>query len=544
MNPLLLGLLLIAGFPLHRTERPCPREIFANTPIVTYVVWPVVVDEELVEVYGTVDDLDVLGLERPSTVDRDRYATWYAQPPGFPFRLKPKAAETLSNRLTAADDIDANSVFLDNDHWGSFIAFRLSSTQAPEVAEAEVRRYASFAAVRADWRTEPPESARDYRSRLRALRKLAAHAFLTDAQLPRALNTIRADFATMRYPLLTVTHVADADAIRCLTGLGGGLRIDDYWNPAELVEMGALESVDWAYARDGWSAFMAASFPQEFRELIVDNIPPSLDERTARWPVSGPLNRSVERAIRFITFVHVTVPFYLRTAGPSSDLVDRVLKDLAFASSEQKLAELDDEAHELLRSARATKEELDALTRRIVEIESVLRDVPTYESRGIGAPDYVTATQEFRDRHGAHLIETGLWSRSNTLLLGVRKGPNASYDAERILRRSRREARVRADRLYGWLIGSESRLSNALSLAAARRSVEATIAWAKWGILVTLFATALSVFVFADDLKTRARDRILRTWSNMRDRYSLKIVHGRRETAICLRRSGRRRHPE
>ncbi|MBX3024686.1 hypothetical protein KF840_07235 [bacterium] len=508
-----LGFLVACGFSVTGTalESASDIDLFAQTPGVVYALWPCTVDGELVEIGGDIERLDVFGLDRPAVFgDRTTYDRWFAMAPSFPFDFKENGRRLLGERLRSSDLVVPESVHDSEDSWGPSVSFSLK-----DQPDLELRRYPLFVLVITDRHRNAFHDREDYQQETKRLLGVVSANFLADSPLAILLKTLREPYASMKIPLLLATHIDDPTKFEYLMHEYDGADMTQYWTASDLVSMGVLPHVDHAYFMFNGQTFIAHPELSELVRAVVANKPPILpDPQRSVWMLQNPLSREIERVARFILFLHVVVPHYQAAARAySCDAFDADLRALRSAESGDAIAALETNLEERLVEGENLEAAVRIFREKTSDMMKVLDDVPVFEKKGRGADDFVAATEGFRERHGAHLLESGLWTQFVKLALRYNLGPNVPYDTSRVLRADLTELDNQSARLERCLQLAKDRVERRLSLKTSLYSLQVSINQLWWSVLAAIVFGSLAA-IFQGDLRRLAGD--LLTWVRQR----------------------------
>jgi len=489
------------------------KDIFSNTRAVIYAIWPCRVEGDLVVQSGSVSDLNVLGLRKPSLHDKEWHERWFKNPPSFPFVFDPKKADALVESLQEDENIINSSVLLGEDVWGRFITFKLK-----EHPEVDVRRYPTFIVVLSSRLRKPFRSRSEHIDQSKQLIDIIQDNFAKETSLAEGLNTVRGSWVFHRYPLLVVTHIDDLDEMHYIGHLQEGLSVNEYWSADDLVQMGVLPHRDYVYPRVDLGTFLAHHVVSgTMVRIVVAERPYFIEEGSGLWHIAGPLNRHLERLIRYINFVHVLIPSSLAdTDDQGMDEADAFLNRLIDADSSTEVKRAVAEFSAWMAAHENGLEELNFLVNEIETTMSVLDDAMLWEEQATGEGDFDLHSKGFGDKYFVPLRETGL-SRGFILAgLSYGLGANHLYDTRKTLHEKKQmlEKEIRARRFQVQRIKSD--FNQRLSVATAVYSVKSAI-WQSWlSILIGLVVSGIAITVFEDDLKSKLRPCVLNLLNRFR----------------------------
>ena len=285
-----------------------------------------------------------------------------------------------------------------------------------------------------------------------------------------------------------------------------GANMRKYWTKEELLQMGAIPRENYDYIMADDFTFVANSFFEgEVLRIIVPNKPPIAIK--SHWRLLSPLNRTVERLIRFASFVHVILPEYFdQGKGDIAKEFDNKIKDLRKTNlTDEDIERISREFDESLVTQRTILKKLKSANEKISEICNILDDVITLEEQARGSKDWIDSTKEFGKEHAIPLLETGLRRNFIKRVLKYDLGPNWGYDTRKILKEKQVDLEQKIRKLESTIEDSSSRFEQQLNLStnmfSLRVGIKHSLIMAMASLIFGSLCLGFLLIFFQDDIK-------------------------------------------
>ncbi|MFA5089744.1 MAG: hypothetical protein WC510_01765 [Candidatus Omnitrophota bacterium] len=486
------------------------KDIFVDTQAVAYVIWPCKIDDNLVKETGQISEIDLLALKRPSVFgNKETYQRWFEHYPCFPFDFKTDGKKNFIKNLRSNELILNNSVYEGLDEWGNFIACR--GKQFPDI---EVRRYPTFVTLISNRIDKPLSSKHDYSVEIDSLLKAFKIYFLDDNSISNLFNTVKDSYAIYKYPVVIVTHINSHEKFDYLGHLVEGMRVDEYWTIEELIQMGVVPHDGYNFTMSmGSDAFIAHHQINGLVRIIVLYKPPMIDMK--HWRMANPINRDVERLIRFLSFIHVVLPEYIKGSQRENDKdFDSLIRALSINPSKANIDKTVKKFNTIIQDQEGLLRKLKILSEKIEQICTILDDATLWESKAVNKGDFDFYTKEFGKKHNVPLREADLESVFIRFALRYDIGPNHEYDTRKILKEKRNQIKDQIVKIETNIERNiKPRFEQQLNFATATYTLKENIKWSLIILALSLIFGNLLFTIFDEDLKRKnICPKLLKLW--------------------------------
>lgn len=295
--------------PLLGGEIKKVRDVFENTQAVIYSIWFCKPNQELAALQGSLAELNILALERPSPFDSQTFERAYQKPPSFPFGFNDLQIPSIVDSMRNNDTIIDTTILRGENDWGQFISFRIKA-----FPQYDIQRYPAFLVVILERLRSPLLNKEEYQAQISKLVRFTTSHFAQENVLSALLGTISEPWGTRKHPLLLVTHINDSEKIGYLTHMSPGLKVTENWTADELVSMGVLPHNDFEYHMFSGRVFIASPTFSQIQVITIGNKPPFTKEMQQKWRLQNPLSGELERILRWSVFCHALLPYVVNMA--------------------------------------------------------------------------------------------------------------------------------------------------------------------------------------------------------------------------------------